>query len=192
MTNLIIFMTPFHRKMGLWGCTCTRRVTHQFYHQISYLEPDSMKRSQITLLRGQLPPPPHDETDGGQLPPWWDRWRTTPMMRQMEDNSPHDETDGGQPPWWDRWRTTPPMMRQMEDNSPHDETDGGQLPPWWDRWRTTPPMMRQMEDNSPPMMWQMGDNSPHDETDGGQLPPKHLHSSIGRPLHDNTKCGCCM
>ena len=113
----------------MWGveiCKIYSKIMKKYHHcvkftyplsfnQISYIEPDSMKRSQITLLRGQLPPPP-----------WWDRWRSTPPMMRQVDN-PHDETDGGQlPPWWDRWRTTlPPWCDRW-----------GTTPPWWDRWRT--------------------------------------------------------
>ena len=34
LTNLVIFMKPLQRQMGLWAFTCTRDVTHQFHHQI--------------------------------------------------------------------------------------------------------------------------------------------------------------
>ena len=51
MTNLVISMTPCHRKMGLWDFTCIGHVTHQFHHQIRWIEPGSTKRSLVTLLR---------------------------------------------------------------------------------------------------------------------------------------------
>ena len=35
-------------------------------------------------------------------------------------------------------------------------------------------------------------NSQCDDETGGQMPHKHLHSSIGGPLHDKTECGWCV
>ena len=68
--------------MGPWAFTCTRHVTHQFHHQISWTEPGSMKRSLATLLRVYV----------RHQVPKCKRVTLSVMMRQMDNCPPNIAT----------------------------------------------------------------------------------------------------
>ena len=76
--------------MGLWAFTCTRHVTHQLHYQISWIEPGSMERSLVTLLRVYV----------RHQVPKCKRVTLSVMMRQM-DNFPKTSPliNRWAPPW---------------------------------------------------------------------------------------------
>ena len=79
LTNLVIYMTQFHGKMGLWAFTCTRHVTYPFRRQTSWIEPGSAKRSIVNLLRVSVR---HQVLKR--------KWATLSVIMRQTDNCPQN------------------------------------------------------------------------------------------------------